>query len=72
MAAGSVKLSCVRIKKPDLATIDRLARIQLAVRRGGQELQLADAGCDLMALIDLAGLAGVLRVEVRRQPEQRE
>lgn len=71
MATDSVKLSCAQIENPDLRAIDRLARIQLGVRRAGRELSLADAPYDLMALIDFAGLAGVLSVEVRRQPEQR-
>lgn len=70
MATGKVTLSCARIDRPDLADVDRLARIELGVRRGGSELSLADASYDLMALIDFAGLAGVLRVEVQRKPEK--
>jgi hypothetical protein len=71
MATDSVKLSCARIAKPDLSAIDQLARIQLGVCRGGCDLSLADACYDLMALIDFAGLADVLRVEVKRQSEER-
>ena len=82
MATEKVTLSCARIGQPDLADVDRLARIELGVRRGGGELSLADASYDLMVLIDFAGLAGVLRVslnaarsvarDVKRQAEQRE
>ena len=70
MATDKVTLSCARIKKPDLSAVDRLARIQLGVRRGGHELCLADASFELMALIDFAGLGDVLRVEVQRQSEK--
>ena len=71
MATDTVKLSCARIEAPDLAAIDRLARIQLGVRRGGSELRLADAPYELIALIDFVGLAGVLRLEMQRKTEKR-
>ena len=71
MATDTVTLSCARIGKPDLGAVDRLARIQLGARRGGHELCLADASYDLMAMIDFAGLGDVLRVEVKRQSEER-
>ena len=71
MATDKVTLSCAHIGKPDLSAVDRLARIQLGARRGGHELCLADASYDLMALIDFAGLGEVLRVEVKRQSEER-
>lgn len=70
MASGSVRLSCARIGAPELAAIDRLARIQLGARRGGGELRLTQASYELIALIDFAGLADVLRVEVQRKPEE--
>jgi hypothetical protein len=71
MATDTVTLNCARIEKPNLGAVDRLARIQLGVRRRGRELCLADASYELMALIDFAGLGEVLRVEVKRQSEQR-
>jgi hypothetical protein len=71
MATDKVTLSCARIKKPDLRAVDRLARIQLGAQRSGHELCLADASYELMALIDFAGLGEVLRVEVKRQAEER-
>ncbi|WP_372345932.1 STAS domain-containing protein [Streptomyces sp. KL116D] len=66
----------------DLATIDALARMQLAARRAGGRIRLRDPSPKLALLIQLAGLAGVLRaeapgaddsgVEVLRDAEQRE
>ena len=57
---------------PDAVTLDALARLQLAAARAGTELRLRDAAVDLLELIAFAGLAGVLRVESRRQAEERE
>jgi anti-anti-sigma regulatory factor len=56
----------------DATTIDALARLQLASRRLGRELQLCGVSPELVALIELCGLSGVLHVEVGGQPEQRE
>ncbi len=72
MATGTVILSCARIQDPSLAAIEYLARLKLGLRRGGRELCLASPSPELTRLIDLAGLAGVLGVEVKRQPEERE
>jgi hypothetical protein len=41
---------------PDLAVVDRLARLHLDVRRGGYEMDLREVCCDLAALFELAGL----------------
>jgi anti-anti-sigma regulatory factor len=57
---------------PDASTIDLLARLQLTAARLGRRLLLRSVSTDLERLIDFAGLADVLRVEPRRQPEQRE
>jgi anti-anti-sigma regulatory factor len=57
---------------PTAATIDRIARQHLDARRRGGRIRLRGASADLERLIQLAGLADVLRVEPRRQPEQRE
>ena len=55
-----------------LATVDALARLQLAARRRGLELRLHSPQPELRELIELAGLTAVLGVEPRRKPEQRE
>jgi len=57
---------------PDAASVDLLARLQLAARRAGAELRLRHASDDLLAVIVFAGLAEVLRVEPQRQVEERE
>ena len=55
-----------------LATVEALARLQLAVRRKGADLRLHVVSRELRELIELAGLTQALRVEPRRQAEQRE
>jgi hypothetical protein len=54
-----------------MATIDQIARLQLAVRRRGCRLELRNANPCLCELIGFAGLGEVLSVEPRRQAEQR-
>jgi len=71
MATDTVTLSCARIGRPDLGAIDTIARILLGARRGGCEVCLTEASVELLALIELAGLDEVLRVEVKRKPEER-
>lgn len=69
--ARSVFVNCARVKDPSVDTIDCLARLQLALTRCGRSLYLIDASNELRALIEFAGLAGVLCVEVERQAEER-
>jgi anti-anti-sigma regulatory factor len=57
---------------PTGATIDLIARQHLDARRRGGRIRLRGASVDLERLIQIAGLADVLRVEPRRQSEQRE
>jgi hypothetical protein len=65
-------LDCRSLTHPTAETIDRLACLQLAARRSGDRLELEGTQPCLLELIDLCGLADVLRVEVERQAEQRE
>lgn len=67
-----VDCDCRAAVHPDAGTIERLARLQLAVRREGCELQLVAVQPCLLELIDFCGLAEVLRVESERQAEERE
>ena len=53
--------------RPDLSTVDALARLQLAARRLGCSIRLRDACADLVGLLDLVGLRECL--EVGGQPE---
>ncbi len=55
-----------------LATVEALARLQLAARRKGLDLRLHVVSRELRDLIELAGLTQVLGVEPRRQAEERE
>jgi hypothetical protein len=57
---------------PDVATVDALARLQLAARRAGRRLRLRRASKELVELITFCGLGEVLGVEPRRQTEERE
>jgi hypothetical protein len=57
---------------PEAASIDLLARLRLAAGRLGRHLLVRGASADLERLISFAGLAGVLRLEARREAEQRE
>jgi hypothetical protein len=57
--------------RPDLDTVDRIARGALAVTRAGGKLRLDDMAPDLLELLELVALPiladGI--VEVRGQPE---
>jgi hypothetical protein len=53
----------------DLRVVDELARLRLAAGRCGWELRLRDVPADLRGLLELVGLAGVLGLEARWEPE---
>jgi anti-anti-sigma regulatory factor len=55
----------------DAAAIDLLARLQVAARRLGGWVLLRDASAELERLIGFVGLGEVLRVEPRRETEER-
>jgi len=57
---------------PDAVTVDALARLQLASQRLGGRVQLRGVSDELQELIAFAGLERVLRVEPRREAEERE
>ena len=58
--------------RADAVTVDLLARLQLAARRAGLELQLRGASRDLEDLLAFVGLRDVLGVEGGGQAEERE
>ena len=62
----------VDARRPDLALVDALARLQLDARRRGGRLRLRNVTDELRGLLELVGLADVLALEPRREPEQRE
>ena len=59
----------VDARRPDLALVDSLARLQLDARRRGGRLRLRNATDELRGLLELVGLADVLAVEPRREPK---
>jgi ABC-type transporter Mla MlaB component len=71
-SGAEVALCDVGALAADAATIDALARVQLAARRLGRDVCLCDVSDDLRQLLTFAGLADVLGVEPVGQPEQRE
>ena len=46
--------------RPDVVTVDALARLQLAARRSGGGVRLTRVPADLRRLIELCGLADAL------------
>ena len=56
-------------RRPCLAMVDALARLQLSARRNGCAVRLRDVTPQLRGLLELAGLSGVFAVEACRQPE---
>jgi ABC-type transporter Mla MlaB component len=66
MASRTITIDLALIKKPDAATIDRIARLQCEMKRRGHDVQIVNANDELRDLIDLCGLSRVLRVEPRR------
>lgn len=55
-----------------LSTVDVLARLQLEARRSGVELRVRVLAPALRELIAFAGLDEALRLELEREPEERE
>ena len=65
-------LGYVDARSPDLALVESLARVQLRARRRGERVRLTNVSEELRGLLELVGLADVLAVEARREPELRE
>jgi ABC-type transporter Mla MlaB component len=70
--AGVLVCDVTALTRPDAGTVDALARLGLAARQAGCELRLRRPVAALCELLDLCGLADVLRIEARREPEQGE
>jgi hypothetical protein len=56
----------------ELAAVDALARLALAVWRRGGWLRVSGASPELRELVELCGMTEWLGVERERQPEERE
>lgn len=76
--AAVVECDVTEITRPDCSTVDAVARLQLDARRRGHEIVLRNANVELQELLELSGLADVIRcedgsgVEVGGQAEERE
>lgn len=72
MARATVVLDCSALSHPSAEAVDRLARLQLNLRRRGCAVRLVNASECLIDLIAFAGLAETLGIEPDRQTEQGE
>jgi hypothetical protein len=54
--------------RPDAATVDALARLELVARRYGARLLLRRASPELLELVALMGLSEALELELRVEP----
>jgi ABC-type transporter Mla MlaB component len=70
MERSTFALDCSTLPEADIGQIDRLARLQLSLRRRQCELRLANAGEGLLDLVALVGLAAVLGVEPGGKAEE--
>jgi ABC-type transporter Mla MlaB component len=59
-SGASMALCDVSRADPDAVTINALARLQLAARRQGCELEVRHASAELLDLLDFMGLRDVL------------
>lgn len=66
------EVACVPPSPAGLALVEQLVRMQLQARRSGERLTLGAVSEELRGLLELVGLADVLGVEPRGQPELRE
>jgi anti-anti-sigma regulatory factor len=69
MTIRTIILDCATADDPDAGTVERIAQVKLAARRNAVDLRLVNVRRSLFELIDLCGLAEVLRVEPEGQPE---
>lgn len=63
-----VVLDCAQFGEPRLEVVEYICKLRVGLRRGGYELRLANAGEELLGLLELCGLG----VEMHGQAEQRE
>jgi hypothetical protein len=68
---GGVVVCDVRAARPDLVTVEALARLRMTALRHGRRLVVSGAGPDLLEVVVLLGLTDALP-QPGRQAEQRE
>jgi ABC-type transporter Mla MlaB component len=66
--AGVVVCDVAGVARPDVATVEALARLRLTARRHGWRLVVGGAGPDLLALVALLGLTAALPGEPAAAP----
>jgi hypothetical protein len=73
-ALDGIECDLAFLRRIDIGVVGLVARLLLAARRGGCSLRIVNPPEGLAELLALSGLDGLpgLRVEVVRQPEQRE
>jgi hypothetical protein len=69
---SEVVLGHLEERKPDLALVDALVRLQLAARRRAWLVRLRGASEELRELLELVGLAEVLALQLWREAERGE
>jgi anti-anti-sigma regulatory factor len=57
---GDIVCDVAGVTRPDVATVEALARLSLTARRHGRRMVVTGAGPDLRRLIGLLGLTDVL------------
>lgn len=82
LVGGGAEVACwsVRVRWPDLAAVEAIARLQLGARRRGWRVEVRDPCLALRELLDLVGLAdliagrapGALLGELGGKPEEGE
>jgi hypothetical protein len=68
---GIVLCDAAAVARPDVVTVEALARLHLTARRHGWRMVVGGASPRLLQLVGVLGLADALP-EAGRQPEQRE
>ena len=71
---GGERLECdvAAVRRPDLTTVEALARVELTARRQGSGIRLRGASVDLLELLALCGLPLESVLEAKLEPEHRE
>lgn len=70
-AGGVVTCHVAEVTRPDVVTVEALARLRMTARRHGWQLVVSGAGPDLLRLVQLLGLTDALP-QAGRQSEERE
>jgi anti-anti-sigma regulatory factor len=71
MSVIRLVFDCSGLTSPTVSIVGELARLQRRAQRAGCRLEFDAARPSLVELLDLCGLVRVLRVEMKRQAEER-